>query len=364
MSGFKKGRKSASQMRSAEKRKERREDKDKKVRDSLTHSYGLALYPQSPFSFTETFKIDKFRLQPVNPFVDTHNVADAFINQFEDYGKFAPFRFNFYYELVTCESDWQDVLIDEDGNRFGSLADTEKFKLITNVASAIILLMRVRGMTYFTVPIELTGSSFQKLAQKNKTVHLRTRITQSLIDFIPFPNPNPIVLQQEDIDWVVNHIGNTAKLNIHGRLNFFHDLYDSLHIPNPSVQLTQIWTGIENIVQSPKKFTTRSIKSRCAMLLANTNTEQNKIARRVGKLYNFRSDIIHGSKTFSLLDYIEGFQSDGNNDFFLKGKAGLLFETYGILNQLIVKVIEDNEFPSKTKLNSLQRKYSKQNKKS
>ena len=360
MTGFKRGRKSASQLRSAQKRKEKKEQKAAASRDSLTHSYGLALYPFSPFSMDETLKIDKFRLQPVNPLLDTHNVADAFVDQLQDYGKFAPFRFHFHYELVTCEADWNEVVIDNDGNTFRSLDKNEKFRLITNVASAIILLMRVRGMTYFITPIELTGSTFQELSKKAQSVELRTRVTQCLIDFLPFPNPNPKVLRQDDIDWIVDHLGNVGELNTDGRMNFFHDLYDSLHFPNPSVQLTQIWTGIENIVQSTKKCTTSSIKSRCAMLLGKNAKEQLKISRSVGILYSFRSDIVHGSKSFSLLEYIDGFQYDGKDDYFLKGRAGLLFETYEILNQLITKVIEENKFPSKSKLNSLQRKFSKQ----
>ena len=96
------------------------------------------------------------------------------------------------------------------------------------------------------------------------------------------------------------------------------------------------------------------------MLLGKNAKEQLKISRSVGKLYSFRSDIVHGSKSFSLLEYIDGFQYDGKDDYFLKGRAGLLFETYEILNQLITKVIEENKFPSKSKLNSLQRKFSKQ----
>lgn len=359
MTGFKRGRKSASQLRSAQKRKEKKEQKARARRDSLTHSYGLALYPFSPFSMNETLKIDKFRLQPVNPLFDTHNVADAFVDQLQDYGKFAPFRLHFHYELVTCEADWNEEVIDNDGNTFRSLDKNEKFRLITNVASAIILLMRVRGMTYFITPIELTGSTFRELSNKSQSVELRTRVTQCLIDFLPFPNPNPKVLRQDDVDWIVDHLGNVGKLNIDGRMNFFHDLYDSLHFPNPSVQLTQIWTGIENIVQSTKQYTTKSIKSRCAMLLGKNPKEQLKISRSVGILYNFRSEIVHGSKTFSLREYIDGFQYDGKDDYFLKGSAGLLFETYEILNKLITKVIEENKFPSKSKLNSLQKKFSK-----
>jgi hypothetical protein len=354
--GFKKGRKSKAQSDSAKRLRERKAIRDKNRRNKTTHAYGFAFFPPTRSVPKQTFQIGNFLLQPIYPLIDTLSVSNAFKDQINAYGKFAPFRFNFCCELITCEEDWTDIVIDEGGQKFDSLDPNERFKIITNVANAIILLIRLRGMTNFTIPIELTGSTFKELNQKSRSVELRSRFTQSIIDFIPGPNPHPLLLEKEDISWINDHLGHAAELNSNGGLNFIHDLYDSLHFPNPSVQLTLIWSGIESIVKSKSPGTRHSIKSRCAMLLRISQKEREDIFRKVGKLYDFRCDIIHGNKTFSMLESIRDYK-ENEEEVSVEGNTKLLYESYDILRELVVKIIEDKEFPIKTELDKMQNEF-------
>ena len=76
-------------------------------------------------------------------------------------------------EMVTNENDWYNTADAESGELFGHLPKNEKFDIITGYASAIILLLRLRGMTVVTVPMEITGSTFEELhnAKENQLRH-------------------------------------------------------------------------------------------------------------------------------------------------------------------------------------------------
>jgi len=365
MANFKKGRKSEAQLKSNDSRDKMKKVGIKNRRDKLTHSIGFSFTSEAVYHFHHTYEIGLFKLQPIIPLLketifiaNTDGVLDAFKDR-DDYGKYAPFRSNFCCELTTCEEDWKNLVVDDKGLTFNSLESSEKLNFITKIASAIILLLRLKGMTYFTTPIELSGTTFQELSQKNKSVEMRTRFTQSIIDFIPNPNPDPRKLVDEDFVWINENHHALGTLNENGRMNFFHDLYDSLHFPNVSVQLTLIWSGIESIVKSDHTGTRHSIKSRCAMILGGTREEQRDIFNKVGKLYNFRCDVIHGNKEFSMLNYMNDFEED-DGGFKPIGGAKKLCDSYQILTDLLLKVIDDGKFPTKSELKSMQNQYAQE----
>ena len=315
------------------------------------HSYAIRFDQSALFAPQNSIQIGPyFRLQPVIPKRDLYDVFEKFENP-EDYGKFAPFRDQICCELVADEADWAS-LRGEAAEVFSELPADERLDIITGHANAIILLMRLCGMTHFTVPLELSESTFQNLRfQEKKSVSIRFRFSQAVIYPIIGPNA-PKLLDEQDIAWITDNHLKVMKMDSSGKFTFLHDLFEILNFPNPSIQLVQIWAGIESIVKSQPKRTKHSIRARCAMFLCETKKERQELYDALGPLYNFRCDVVHGNKSFSMKEWLEGFE-----DQRVTGKTKKLFESFTILKRLMIKVIEAGEMPTRKKLLALQSEF-------
>lgn len=354
MSDFKKGRKSQSQKRSSEARAKVKSLSIAKSRNKVTHSTGFAFFVPE-FILSKTYQIGLFKFQPVNPIIgNLGGTVDAFSNM-EDYGKYAPFRLNLLAELTTCEMDWEHIIVDDE--RFTDLESEDRRNLISKFSSDIILLLKIRGLTNFTTPFDITGSTFQDLRSKSKTVELRVRSAQSLIEFIPSPNPNPRLPGADDFQWIEENCSIINQLNRDGRMNFIHDIYDTLNFPNMSVQLISIWSGIESIILSETPGTRKSIKSRCAMILEDEVEKQKSRFKRIGKLYDFRCEVIHGKKNFDILSHIEDFDLSTEVPKIEGENTKKLYESYQILTELLLKVLEKGRFWTRNELREIQKKF-------
>ena len=351
MADFKKGRKSHSQQKSFESRRRLKDQRLARRRDIVTHSTGFVFF-EPMFQLKESFQIGLFSFQPVLPILQTQNVADSF-RKMSDYGKYAPFVLNLGAELTTCEKDWGEVMID--GERFNDLEPEDRAKLIAQFSSDIILLLRLRGLTNFTTPFTIVGSTLQNLRGKSGTVELSVRHSQSLIEFMPSPNPNPRLPEKNDFRWIEEQIPIMNKLNRDGRMNFIHDIYDGLNYPNVSIQLMSIWSGIESVILSETLGTRKSIQSRCAMILEDEPEKRKLKFKRVGDLYNFRCEVIHGNaKDFNLLSHIQDFDLSTGTPEIIGENTKMLYESYELLTQLLLKVLERGDFWNREELRKLQ----------
>ena len=355
MAGFKRNRKSQSQMRTAASRERTKLLRVKKKRDQHTHSTALAFIGME-FASLEGYRIGHFKFNPVDPILANLGGTDKAFTSKEDYGTYAPFRLQIIAELTTCEEDWTNVTID--GVRFGDLEPEDRDNEIQKFSSDIILLLRLKGLTNFITPLSIKGSTFQELREKSGTVELRARFQQSLIEFIPSPNLNPRLPEENDFRWIDQHLSTINQLNRDGRMNFIHDIFDSLNYPNLSIQLMSIWSGIESIILSETPGTRKSIQSRCAMILEDDRKKRESKFKRIGELYDFRCKVIHGkAKDFNLLSFIEDFDFSTDVPGMKGENTKRLFESYGVLTELLLKVIERGEFWSREELKELQDVY-------
>ena len=263
-------------------------------------SYGVAP-PEEGIQFGPYF-----RLERVIPPLHLEGVLEKFKER-SDFGKFAPFRDEIWCELVANEKDW-GMLQDDQGEIFSNLSAEERIRIIQGHADAMFLLFRLRGMTQFTVPVELHGSSFRNLSkQQDGTVMAKFRFSQAIL--FPVIGPSiPKLLDEEDIEWILNHHLTVLQMNQSGDLNFLLDLFDVINFPNPTIQLVQVWAAIESIVKSQSPKTRHSIRSRCAMLLSESKQEIRQLYTHIGKLYDFRCAVVHGSEDFSMGKYLNGLQ--------------------------------------------------------
>ena len=291
-----------------------------------------------------------FRLQRVIPPLHLEGVLEKF-KELSDFGKFAPFRDEIWCELVADERDWA-MIRDDQGELFSELPDEDRLSIIQGYANAMFLLFRLRGMTQFTVPVELHGSSFRNLnKQRDKSVIAKFRFTQAIL--FPILGPEiPKLLDEEDIEWILEHILTVLQMNKSGDLHFLLDLFDVINFPNPTIQLVQVWAAIESIVKSQSPKTRHSIRARCAMLLCESELEKRELYSHIGKLYDFRCAVVHGTEEFSMEKYLNGFHETK-----VVGETKLLFDSFSILKRLVTKVIEMGEMPNSEQLQALQDDY-------
>jgi hypothetical protein len=297
-----------------------------------------------------------FRLERVIPGLHLEGVLEKFKKR-TDFGKFAPFRDEIWCELVADEKDWAEFKGDK-GEKFSELSARERLRVIQGHANAMFLLLRLRGMVQFTVPVELHGSSFRNLkTQKNSSIEAKFRFSQALL--FPIIGPGiPQLLNEEDIEWILKYQLKVIQLNNSGELNFLHDLFDIINFPNPGVQLIQIWAAIEALLKPKDKSVRRSLRYRCAMILGNTLEERKELNERVGDLYDFRSKVVHGGKNFSMTEYLHGI-----NETQVSDEIKFLWGSFDILKRLVIVIIESGIIPTEKQLQKLESEFSKMDKK-
>ena len=321
----------------------------------IVHSWAFRFFKESQFRVGEVIKIGPFEIRPVKirPLSD----YSKRFKKADDFRRFSVFANEITMEMVTNENHWYNTPDAKSGELFGHLPKSERFDIITGYASAIILLLRLRGMTVVTVPMEITGSTFEELHNaKRESIEARFRFTQAIIE--PAIIPGKLELfNKADIEWIEKYHRDVVIRDKPGEkdnFTFFHDIFDSLSFPNPTNMLQQIWTGIEHIVKTGELGVRRSIRERCAMLLCKQDEDVKELANKIDSLYDFRCDVVHGNDHFSMLDYLSGFTDFTN----LSGKTKMLFDSYELLKDLLILVIERGAMPTKKELEQLHKDYS------
>ena len=165
-------------------------------------------------------------------------------------------------------------------------------------------------------------------------------------------------MNEEDIEWILKYQLKVIQLNNSGELNFLHDLFDIINFPNPGVQLIQIWAAIEALLKPKDRSVRRSLRYRCAMILGNTLEERKELNERVGNLYDFRSKVVHGSKNFSMTEYLHGI-----NETQVSDEIKFLWGSFDILKRLVIVIIESGIIPTEKQLQKLESEFSKMDKK-
>jgi len=362
---FKKGRKTLAEKNREEKRMLKREQDRKELILSNMVSTAirmskLGFFPPALPKEEEVIgvhEIGLFRFSILNPTRDLRGVREKFSVETE-YGLFAPFRDEILFELYTNRELWKDRTFDD--RLFTEWDSEEQLKILQGFSDVILFLFRVRGFTVFSAPFDISGSTLGALKHaRNSSVSLRTRMKESLLDAMHLPNSNPRMLGKKDIDWVNKFVLQTYQRNMDSVFNFLFEIYESLHYPNPAVQLTQIWAGVEFIVRSSNSRVGRSIKARCAMILGTCAQTREEIFSNVGKLYSFRSSIIHGTKPLTMSTVLQDIQ-ENEGELLISGGTKMLYDSFKLLNNLVKEVItRDPVFFSKDELNKLEDAFSK-----
>jgi hypothetical protein len=307
---------------------------------SITNDYPL-IPPEEGVEFGPLFS-----LRRLFPPLHLQGIYEKFKKR-EDYGKFAPHIEQTYCELIVDEKKWEDKIVKE-GVRFAEVSEEEKIGFINGAVSILLTLINLRGCSLFIVPLMIHNSSFRDLHKvDDSSISAHFFPGQNLIQPM-LPPTIPYYLNQEDIEWIMNHHFALGKLFHEGKMEFIIDVFDTMCYPNPKVQLVLIWAAIEAIIKPEKNEAKRtglrhSIRSRCSMILCDSLEEQGKMYEKIGTLYDLRSDTVHG-KDLSLGE----IQEDD--------VIGLV-DSFSLLKDLLISIIEKGSIPTKKELGALQKEY-------
>jgi len=91
------------------------------------------------------------------------------------------------------------------------------------------------------------------------------------------------------------------------------------------------------------------------MILEDEPEKRKLKSKRVGELYNFRCKVIHGkAEDFNLLSHIEDFDLSTGTPEIIGENTKRLYESYELLSQLLMKVLERGDFWTREELRKLQ----------
>lgn len=315
------------------------------------HAYALTTIDKHLFFWPQVPVIEfghMFRLQRLFPDINLGGIMDKF-NQIQDYGKFAPHIERTHWELVVDEKDWEDVEVGN-GIRFADLSDDDKIACINGAVSILLTLIRLKGCYQFIVPMMIHNSSFSEIrSADNGSITAHFFPQQNLIQPM-MPPVIPHILDHDDIEWIMKHHVSLGKIFHEGRKDFLIDIFDTMVYPNPKVQLVITWAAIEAIVQPEKDEENEtgirhSLRSRCSMILCESADEQMEKYKQIGKLYDLRSDTVHG-KDLSL----------EKEDYTIDDVLGLV-DSFSLLKDLLISIIEKGEMPTIVQLRDLQAEF-------
>ena len=141
-----------------------------------------------------------------------------------------------------------------------------------------------------------------------------------------------------------------GKMFQEGKKDFLIDIFDTMVYPNPKVHLVITWAAIEAIVQPEKDEENEtgirhSLRSRCSMILCDSADEQMEKYKQIGKLYDLRSDTVHG-KDLSL-----------EKEDYTRGDLLGLVDSFSLLKDLLISIIEKGEMPTIVQLRDLQAEF-------
>jgi len=283
------------------------------------------------------------QLRPLNPF-QVKGVYDKF-KRHEDFGVLGTFLERTLCELVIDDSEWGEYF-----DNYQSKDLREKKKSVEEVAMVILILLRLRGLCHFITPAGIHGSSFNKLRKaKNNSIDVTFYPSQA-IPFASIPPIEPRLMSMDDIEWVCMHVQDLMDIMYSKKIDLtptFIDPLNAIYAPNPNVQLVMTWTAIEAITKPKegKGFGKRhSIKSRVSKMLFDTPKDMKKQYDKISKLYDIRSEVVHGKDRLSTLE----LQQQNYH---------LLMESFDLLRRLQTSIVENKHVPNDDELHEMQQNY-------
>lgn len=144
-------------------------------------------------------------------------------------------------------------------------------------------------------------------------------------------DPSPV--NDSDMTWVKNNLGEVLKLNQQTRFNIALDaLCSYLHTERDRMKIAQLWVGVEAIFEVQFEISYR-LPILAALMLESRGEECKQLRNRIKKLYSQRSKAVHGQEFKNAKEHVH--------------------EVRQLLARLLTKIIEDGRLPDKKDFDDL-----------
>lgn len=195
----------------------------------------------------------------------------------------------------------------------------------------IAALLRLVGVPFITVPV-VSNAPFASIPELKHQPQLRPmEVTRRILE--PAEESNR-VLRDEDLSWVRDHwIEGGFLMRSNNKLNTAFRAFDSAMTQGKaSLSLISLWGGLEQLFSpSPAELRFR-VSAMIASFLEPPGPKRLSLYKRVLKLYNERSTAAHTASDV---------------------EVGPLLETYVLMRNALVRIIDENHVPTRDDLEAL-----------
>jgi len=197
------------------------------------------------------------------------------------------------------------------------------------VARMIVALMRMWASPAIRMPV-VSSMSFSAAANApDNEAH-----------FLPFElerrhfrleAPEGSLLTVDRLEWVAEHWVQAFELSLkHEELRLSVEALDGgQFVRNPSLALVSLWAALESLFSPGKAELRFRISALIASFLAEAGENREKLYKLITRLYDARSAAAHGQ---------------------VKENSDAVLETFELLRQVLIRIVEDNHVPSKSEL--------------
>lgn len=192
-------------------------------------------------------------------------------------------------------------------------------------------LIRLRSTALLRVPA-VAAQSFSEMAALpgDPSVWLMEALPSQLVPV----RTSPEVVSIESLEWIREHWMPAGKLmREHDNFNIAFQAFDQcIWTYSPALALVQLWGAFERLFATSRHQKTFQLATRISAYLEAPGPERERLADHVKQLYEARSSCAHGTPT------------DDDDP---------LYETYSLLRDVLMRMIEADHVPSKEDLEAL-----------
>jgi hypothetical protein len=195
----------------------------------------------------------------------------------------------------------------------------------------IAALLRLARVPFITVPV-ISDASFASVPKLIHQPHLRPMEVTSRI--FGAGNDSNRILREDDLVWIREHwIEGGYLMKKNDKLNTAFRAFDSAAVRGkPGLSLISLWGGLEQLFLSSSAELRFRVSALIASYLSPIGPERLSLFKRILKLYDARSTAAHTA-----------------NDI----EMGQLVETYVMMRNALVKIIDENHVPSREELEAM-----------
>ncbi len=195
----------------------------------------------------------------------------------------------------------------------------------------IVALIRLRASPIVFVPV-ISNEPYASIPSLKEQAHIWP-IEIYPQKLMPVKSPKTSI-DENDLAWIRdNWLQGGMLMNKNSDFNTAFQAFDNVFkSQKPSVALMTLWGALEQLFSPAKQELRFRVSATIASYLEPPGPKRLALHKRIVELYDARSKVAHGTED-------EGMEP--------------LFETYALMNQVLLKIIKEGHVPTKAQLEEL-----------